>query len=105
MFKVTKLAEHPPEALVLTSIRKASEDPTKKDFVVVIKNATNPCKVKSMEVSFPIKMKTEGALSLKIQCDLSDEQYQIIRNSCIMQNIHPYFMKLRMENRKVTLRV
>ena len=44
-------------------------------------------------------MKTEDALSLKIQCDLSDEQYQIIRNSSIIYNadIYPSLHEIKNE--------
>ena len=86
MFKVAKLAEHPAEALALASTKKATRDPSKKDLVDLVKSATNSEKDKIKKINFPIKMKTEDALSLKIQCDLSDEQYQIIRNSSIIHN-------------------
>ena len=38
----------------------------------------------------PIKMTTTEALSLKILCDLSDEQYQLIRNNSLTHNAYIY---------------
>ena len=80
MFKVAKLAEHPAEALALASIKKATRDPTKKNFVVLMKSATNSEKVNITEINFPIKMNTENALSLKVQCDLSDGRNLSLRS-------------------------
>ena len=34
----------------------------------------------------PVKMTPEDGLALKIQCNLSDTQYQLIRNASIAQN-------------------
>ena len=99
---MAKLAEHPAEALALASIKKATRDPSKKDFVDLVKSATNSEKDKIKKINFPIKMKTEDALSLKIQCDLSDEQYQIIRNSSIIHNvdIYPSLHEIKNERHK-----
>ena len=38
----------------------------------------------------PVMMEPEDALALKIQCDLSDDQYQLIRNSALKQNANIY---------------
>ena len=38
----------------------------------------------------PIKMSSVEALSLKVQCDLSDEQYQLIRKSSLIQKADIY---------------
>nr|XP_047129322.1 uncharacterized protein LOC124809317 [Hydra vulgaris] len=100
--KVAKLAEHPAEALALASIKKATRDPTEKDFVVLMKSATNSEKNNITEINFSIKIKTEDALSLKVQCDLSDEQYQIIRNPSIIHNadIYPSLHEIKSERHK-----
>ena len=50
----------------------------------------------------PIKMKNSEALSLKVQCDMSDSQYQMIRNSSKQQNadIYPTLHELLLEKQK-----
>nr|XP_012559709.2 uncharacterized protein LOC105845965 [Hydra vulgaris] len=71
-----------------------------------VKKALDPDKAneirKNMSMHEPVKMKVEDALSLKIQCDLSDEQYQIIRNSSLLQNanIYPSLHKILTEKKK-----
>ena len=35
-------------------------------------------------------MKAEEALALKVNCDLSDSQYQVLRNSSLKQNAEIY---------------
>nr|XP_047140452.1 uncharacterized protein LOC124815720 [Hydra vulgaris] len=67
-----------------------------------MKSATNSEKVNITEINFPIKMKIEDALSLRVQCDLSDEQYQIIRNSSIIHNadIYPSLHEIKNERHK-----
>ena len=53
---------------------------------------------KSIETKVPVPkmMSDDSALALKISCDLSDAQYQMIRNSSLLQdsNIYPTLHKI-----------
>ena len=101
-YKVNDLAENHPEALALAAAKSAKLIPGKTDFTHVVKlcaksDSTASEIRKSMEKKNEPKMMTpEDALSLKVHCDLSDDQYQIIRNSSIIQNanIYPTLHKL-----------
>ena len=88
--KISKLAcvnHH--EALALTSVKSFKGNQSfevKKDIVA--------CK--------PVRMTVEEALSLKMQCDLSDDQYQMIRNASLVQNadIYPTLKEIFREKNK-----
>ena len=64
----------------------------------VIKQSTvNATQIrKSIDTLMPIKMTAEDALALKVQCHLSDDQYQIIRNSSMTHqaDIYPSLHKI-----------
>ena len=75
------MAENNHEALALASSKSAATDSSinRTNFIFIVKKALNLDKTKdirrSMSMQEPVKMKVEDALSLKIQCDFSDEQY------------------------------
>ncbi|XP_065680193.1 uncharacterized protein LOC124806266 [Hydra vulgaris] len=106
--KIAHLAENNHEALALASLKSAATESNinKNNFIFIVKKALDPDKAneirKNMSMHEPVKMKVEDALSLKIQCDLSDEQYQIIRNSSLLQNanIYPSLHKILTEKNK-----
>nr|XP_012566690.2 uncharacterized protein LOC105850829 [Hydra vulgaris] len=106
--KIAHLAENNHEALALASLKSAATESNinKNNFIFIVKKALDPYKAneirKIMSMHEPVKMKVEDALSLKIQCDLSDEQYQIIRNSSLLQNanIYPSLHKILTEKKK-----
>ena len=76
------------EALTLAAAARAKQSPGKKDLGAVIKKASiDPKKArKSQDTSDPIKMKVSEGLALKVATDLSDSQYQMLRNSSIKHN-------------------
>ena len=51
----------------------------------------------------PVKMATEDALALKTACDLSDKQYQLLRNSSIhhIADIYPTLHEISTEKKKL----
>ena len=80
------------EALTLAAAARAKQSPGKKDLGAVIKKASiDPKKArKSLDTSDPIKMKVSEGLALKVATDLSDSQYQMLRNSSIKHNANIY---------------
>ena len=80
------------EALTLAAAARAKQSPGKKDLGAVIKKASiDPKKArKSLDTSDPIKMKISEGLALKVATDLSDSQYQMLRNSSIKHNANIY---------------
>ena len=44
----------------------------------------------TLDNPFPLNMRVEEALVLKMNTDLSDKQYQVIRNSALVRNVHIY---------------
>ena len=90
--KVASLAENETILLALAAAKSAKESPTKQDMGFVIKKATeDAAKVKkSIGNKEPVKMSDEEALALKVHCDLSDDQYQMIRNNSLVHNANIY---------------
>ena len=91
--KVASLAENETILLALAAAAKsAKESPTKQGMGFVIKKATeDAAKVKkSIGNKEPVKMSDEEALALKVHCDLSDDQYQMISNSSLVHNANIY---------------
>ena len=73
------------EPLVLAAVKSAKNE-AKSDLSFVLKktinNNVNLVKVKkAIDKPELTKMKAEDALALKVHCNLSDDQYQMIRNS------------------------
>ena len=68
------------------------------DNIVQVKKA-----ITSKEI---IRMKTQEALALKVHADLSDDQYQMIRNSAKAQNadIYPTLHEIFDEKKMLSLR-
>ncbi|XP_065678116.1 uncharacterized protein LOC136093124 [Hydra vulgaris] len=66
----------------------------KKKTSVLKNNISNVLEVekvdKTLDKTFPINMSVEGALALKMNTDLSNKQYQMIRNSALVHNVHIY---------------
>ena len=77
-------------ALASAAISRAKESPGKPDLSRVFKESMkNPQKVRtSLDAAdkIPIMMSPDDALALKIQCDLSDNQYQLLRNASLKHN-------------------
>ncbi|XP_065673940.1 uncharacterized protein LOC136090891 [Hydra vulgaris] len=44
----------------------------------------------TLDKTFPINMSVEEALALKMNTDLNDKQYQMIKNSALVHNVHIY---------------
>ena len=92
--KVSDLAKNETEPLLLAAAKsaKAENNPTL-SFVIkkTVDSNDNILKVKKA-IATPdvIKMKTEDALALKVHSDLSDNQYQMIRNSSKLHNADIY---------------
>ena len=100
--KVAQLAkENPTEALAQATAKSAKGNPEESDIGFVIKktseNATQVRRSIENAKDEPIMMTGAEALALKINCDLSDNQYQMIRNSALKQNanIYPTLQTLR----------
>ena len=102
--KVSVLTESNPTSLLAKAAASRSKNsPGMRDLGAVIKQAIpDPAKArKSIEVNKePIMMSEEEALALKIQCDLSDSQYQMLRNSSMKQNADIYPPLLRILSAK-----
>ena len=87
-------------ALTSAAISRSKDSPgNRKLFDALKQSVKDPEKVRlSLESSekYPKMMSTEDALALKIQCDLSDSQYQILRNATMKQNanIFPSLKKI-----------
>ena len=94
--KVAELSKLHPEHLTKASYRSQRTSGEFNSEMVTVKKS-----------SIPVKMSTVEALSLKIQMDLSDDQYQILRNNSIMHNadIYPSLHDIREEKKKVTLKI
>ena len=77
-------------ALASAAISRAKESPGKWDLgSVFMESMKNPQKVRtSLDAAdkIPIIMSPDDALALKIQCDLSDNQYQLLRNASLKHN-------------------
>ena len=71
------------------AVRGSKVTPGMKDLGIVIKQSVDdPSKARKV-LSFdkePVMMTVEEALALKINCDLSDQQYQMLRNASLRQN-------------------
>lgn len=93
--KVASLTmKNPTEALALAAKSRARSSPGKKDLSFVIaKSLKSPDEVRKKidqkNVSL-VTMTSQDALAMKISADLSDDQYQIIRNSAMMCNANIY---------------
>ena len=90
--RVADLALNESDALALAAAKSAKLDPTKQDMSFIIKQSTTKATDmrKSIELTKPTQMSAHEALALKIQCNLSDDQYQMIRNSSIIHNANIY---------------
>ena len=84
---------HTTDELMCAATSRAKDSPGKRSLWHAVKQSvSDPDKVrKSLEKSEPMMMTPTQALALKVQLDLSDDQYQILRNSAIQQhaNIYP----------------
>ena len=78
------------EALASAAVSRSKDSPGQKDLGTVLKETMkNPVKVRNSIDAMdktPVMMSPEDALALKIQCDLSDSQYQLLRNASLKQN-------------------
>ena len=95
-YKVAALSDNPAELLNRAAFKAQKKENYSGD-IVSLKRKSLP------EASDVVKMQpVVDALSLKIQCDLSDDQYQLIRNSSLMQNadIYPTLHELLTEKKK-----
>ena len=75
--------------LATAAVSRSKVSPANKTLGQVIKGSINDPEKARQRLSFenvPQMMDPEEALALKIQCGLSDVQYQQIRNACIKQN-------------------
>ena len=86
--KVQMLKEnHNTLALATAAIGRSKDSPGQSDLGAVIKESVkNAQKVRDSLDSadrLPVMMLAEDALALKMQCDLSDGQYQLLRNASI----------------------
>ena len=92
--RVSGLADGTPTSILACAVAKRSKaSPGMKDLGFVVKKSTvDPAKArKALEFNKePLMMSDEEALALKIHCDLSDSQYQLIRNSSIKHNANIY---------------
>ena len=88
------ICDHCTEELGCTAALWAKSSPGKADFSKVVqqsvKNQTLAGKSVENTKPYPEMMKAEEALALKINCDLSDLQYQVLRNSSVKQNAEIY---------------
>ena len=93
--KVAELAKNNPDALAKAAYKTQHTVKIDKREFVTVKNNNNNDKM-------PVKMNPAEALSLKIQCDLSDDQYQLIRNNSLIHNadIYPTLHALLKEKNK-----
>ena len=88
--------KHQTDALAAAVVVRDKDSPGKKDFGYVIKksivDATAVRKGIETKAPEPKMMNDANALALKVNCDLSDTQYQMIRNSSLAQdaNIYPH---------------
>ena len=104
--KVSGLAGTTPTSILTSAaIKRFKESPGMKTLGRVIKKSSeNPEKAKRI-LEFddkPLMMTEQQALALKINCDLSDQQYQMIRNVSLQQNadIFPPLKKLLQEKKE-----
>ena len=90
--RVVGLSAHDPEVLALAAVKSAKSSGDLQDFAYVVKESIQKASEirKSMDSKEPIMMSEKEALSLKVNCDLSDDQYQMIRNSSIKHNANIY---------------
>nr|XP_047127601.1 uncharacterized protein LOC124808507 [Hydra vulgaris] len=87
--KVSRLAKtHSTKELAEAAVVSTKSSPKKLDLGMFSQVQTS--KTKKKDKHQPTMMSAEQALSLKIHCDLSDSQYQIIRNLSLMQNADIY---------------
>ena len=77
-------------ALATAAIGRSKDSPGQSDLGAVIKESVkNAQKVRdSLDAAdkLPVMMSAEDALALKMQCDLSDGQYQLLRNASLKHN-------------------
>ena len=90
--RVNELSQNELEPLLLAAAKCAKSD-KKEDLSFVIKKSIKNNDMKSIKkavVSPVTRMSTEEALALKVHTDLSDGQYQMIRNSSKAHNADIY---------------
>ena len=90
----TLAADNSTAALTAAAVHRAKDSPGQADLRFVLKKAsadTSGSK-RSLEIvkQEPIMMSKEDALALKICSNLSDDQYQMIRNSSLVHNANIY---------------
>ena len=86
--------QHETDALAAAAAVRGKQSPGKSDVAFVIKRTKKDAEGvrRSIEESKkkPVKMTPEDALALKTACNLSDDQYQMIRNSSKDHNADIY---------------
>ena len=90
--RVADLSAIEPEPLVLAAVKSAKKDPSKSDLSCILKKSLKNVSEtrKALETPEPTPMAPKEALSLKVQCGLSDSQYQMIKNSAKRHNADIY---------------
>ena len=90
--RVADLALNKSDALALAAAKSVKLDPTKQVMSFIIKQSTTKATDmrKSIKLTKPTQMSAHEALALTIQCNLSDDQYQMISNSSIIHNANIY---------------
>ena len=98
--RVASLADNEPQVLALAAAQSVRQN-SKADHAIAIKKSfaseENLVKAKQgIQKQEPVQMVPETALALKVHCNLSDDQYQMIKNASKTQfaDIYPSLHKI-----------
>ena len=100
--RVSELKQsHQTPELATAAFTRGYDRPGNQELSETIKHDfMNP--LNSYTPKLPVKMSTDTALALKVQCGLSDSQYQLLRNAALQHNsdIFPTLKNINQEKSK-----